>query len=73
MPRGIPHTTYRRHPLPKGLQKRFDEYVARVGTLPAAEALGVGWATIEKLRYGGSAAPESVARVATRLEEVTRG
>lgn len=73
MPRGIPQTTYRSHPLPKHLQPRFDALVARIGSDPAAALLGVGKPTIDRLLYGGSASPESVARVAVKLEEVDRG
>lgn len=63
MPAGVPHTTRRAIALPAKLQPRFDALVARAGHMRAPALLGIGWPTIEKLRFGGHAAPESVARV----------
>lgn len=73
MPKGIPHTTFRRNPLPKDLQRRFDAFVARVGAETAAVELGVSKSTVDKLLYGGSAAPESVARVAMMIIDEEEG
>lgn len=70
MPRGVPIHANRRVPLPKALQARFDAFVARVGGTRAAHVLGVGDSTIDRLLHGGSAAPEAVARVAVKLEEL---
>ncbi len=56
--------------LPEDARKALAVYAAKVGSVLAAKALGVGVATLMELRAGGLAKPETIKRLELRIKEV---